>query len=114
MTPPRFETPRAPFDVTHRFLNLNCARVHYVDEGGGGTLLLLHGNPTWSFVYRKIIAALRSRYRCVATDYPGYGMSDLRAGHGHTPREHSDIAERFADRLGLHDLTIVGQDGADR
>lgn len=110
MTPPRFEAPRALFDVAHRFLDLDGARVHYVDEGAGETLLLLHGNPTWSFVYRKIIAALRSRFRCVAVDYPGYGMSDLRAGYGYTPREHSDIVERFADQLGLRDLTIVGQD----
>lgn len=50
------------------------ATIHYVDEGSGETLLLLHGNPAWCFLYRKIIAALKRDFRCVALDYPRYGM----------------------------------------
>ncbi|MGA2165869.1 MAG: MMPL family transporter, partial [Solirubrobacteraceae bacterium] len=46
-----------------------------VDEGEGPLLLMLHGNPTWSFVYREVIAALRGDFRCVALDYPGFGLS---------------------------------------
>jgi haloalkane dehalogenase len=46
------------FPVEHRFLDLDGARIHYVDGGSGETLLLLHENPSWSFLYRKIIAAL--------------------------------------------------------
>ncbi len=84
--------------------------MHYVDEGGGETLLLLHGNPSWSFVYRKIIAGLRGACRCVALDYPGYGMSRAAPGYGYTPGEHSQVVERFIDRLGLRDLTVMGQD----
>ena len=73
-------------------------------------MLLLHGNPTWSFLYRKIIAALKDQCRCVALDYPGYGMSNALPGYGFTPREHSAVLERFVDRLGLTDLTIMVQD----
>jgi len=105
-----FTVPYRLFPVEHRFLDLNGARIHYVDEGSGETLLLLHGNPAWCFLYRKIIAALRRGFRCVALDYPGYGMSDAAAGYGFTPREHSLVVERFVDRLGLRDLTIMVQD----
>jgi len=105
-----FAVPTELFPVEHRFLDLDGARIHYVDEGSGETLLLLHGNPSWSFLYRKIIAALRSDFRCVALDYPGYGMSDAPPGYGFTPREHSLVLERFVDRLGLSDLTLMVQD----
>jgi haloalkane dehalogenase len=50
-----FDVPQELFPVRHRFLDLDGARIHYVDEGTGDTLLLLHGNPSWSFLYRKII-----------------------------------------------------------
>jgi haloalkane dehalogenase len=105
-----FDIPRRLFDVQHRFVELDGARIHYVDEGKGETLLLLHGNPSWSFLYRKIIAALKSEFRCVALDFPGYGLSDPAPGYGFTPGEHSEVLERFVDRLGLTDLTMMVQD----
>src|SRR5262245_1779651 len=107
---PPFHIPQQLFPVEHRFLELDGARIHYVDEGTGDTLLLLHGNPSWSFLYRKIIAALRSDFRCVALDFPGYGMSDAAAGYGFTPGEHSNVLEHFVERLGLRDLTMMVQD----
>jgi haloalkane dehalogenase len=105
-----FAVPTALFPVEHRFLDLDGARIHYVDEGSGETLLLLHGNPSWSFLYRKITAALHNDFRCVALDYPGYGMSDAPPGYGFTPKEHSMVLERFVDRLGPGNLTIMAQD----
>jgi haloalkane dehalogenase len=105
-----FEVPQRLFPVQHRFTDFDGACIHYIDEGAGETLLLLHGNPSWSFLYRKIIAALKSDFRCVALDFPGYGMSDAPAGYGFTPKEHSDLLERFVDRFGLRDLTVMVQD----
>ena len=105
-----FPVPRELFDVEHRFLDLDGARIHYVDEGVGETILLLHGNPAWSFLYRKIIAGLKDEFRCVALDYPGYGMSSAPAGYRFTPREHSAVLERFVDRLALSELTLMVQD----
>ncbi len=93
----------------HRFIELE-ARIHYLDEGAGETVLLLHGNPAWSFLYRKIIAGLAGEFRCVAPDFPGYGLSSAPAGYGFTPREHSAVLERFVDALGLRDLTVMVQD----
>src|SRR5262249_55276411 len=102
--------PANLFPVTHRFLDLDGTRIHYVDEGAGEVLLLLHGNPSWSFLYRKIIAALQDSFRCIALDYPGYGLSGAPAGYGFTPGEHSAVLEHFVDRLGLRDVTMMVQD----
>ncbi|XYI03520.1 alpha/beta fold hydrolase [Sorangium sp. So ce1128] len=106
-----FEIPRAMFDADHRFIELpSGARVHYVDEGEGETLLFLHGNPAWSFQWRDLIRGLRGSYRCVALDYPGFGLSEAPAGFGFTPREESLVVEELVDRLGLRDVTLVMQD----
>lgn len=105
-----FDVPADLFPVEHRFLDLDGTRIHFVDEGRGETLLLLHGNPAWSFLYRKMIPKLRDRFRCVALDYPGYGMSEAPPGYGYTPQEHSAVLERFVDRLDLTDLTVMVQD----
>jgi len=105
-----FDVPQRLFPFQHRFMDLDGGRIHYVDEGAGETLLLLHGNPSWSFLYRKIIAALRSDFRCIALDFPGYGMSDPAAGYGFTPKEHSEVLEHFVNRLDLRDLTMMVQD----
>jgi haloalkane dehalogenase len=109
MTMP-FKVPASLFPAEHRWLDFRGARIHYVDEGTGDTLLLLHGNPSWSFLYRKIIARLREDYRCVAPDYPGYGMSEAPAGYRYTPQEHSRFLEEFVDKLGLSRLTVMVQD----
>jgi haloalkane dehalogenase len=106
-----FDVPRAIFDVDHKFADLpSGARVHYVDEGAGEPLLFLHGNPAWSFQWREVIRGLRGSYRCVALDYPGFGLSTAPAGFGFTPAEESRVIEEFVDRLGLRDLTLVVQD----
>jgi len=58
-----FPVPAELFPAEHRFADLGGARLHYVDEGTGEPILLLHGNPTWSFLYRKIIAGLSDEFR---------------------------------------------------
>jgi pimeloyl-ACP methyl ester carboxylesterase len=106
-----FEIPRAVFDADHKFLDLpSGARVHYVDVGTGETLLFLHGNPAWSFQWRDLIGGLHGSFRCVALDYPGFGLSLAPPGYGYTPREQSRLLEEFVDHLGLHDITLVMQD----
>src|SRR6185503_14762801 len=84
--------------------------LHYVDEGSGPPLLLLHGNPTSSFLYRHIIAGLSDRFRCVAPDYPGFGRSSAAPGYGFTPREHAAVVEKLVLELDLRDITLMVQD----
>ncbi len=98
------------FPFESRFLDIEGHRVHYVDEGSGPTLLFLHGNPTWSFDYSTVIAPLRADFRCVAVDYPGFGLSTAALGYRYLPTEHAKIIGRFVDSLGLSNVTLVGHD----
>jgi haloalkane dehalogenase len=107
----KFDVPHELYPFEHRFADLgNGVEMHYVDEGKGETLLMLHGNPSWSFLYRKMIVRLRGDFRCVAPDFPGFGLTETPPGYGFTPREHSDNIERFVDNLGLSDVTLIVQD----
>jgi haloalkane dehalogenase len=73
-----------PFESRH--VQVGEALVHYVDEGSGPTLPLLHGNPTWSSLYRNIITELCGQFRCIAPDYPGFGLSVAPPGTGSARR----------------------------
>lgn len=84
--------------------------MHYLDEGKGRPLLLLHGNPDWSFIYRKIICELRNDYRCVALDYPGFGLSVHPDGYGYTAEEQAGVVAELVDHLELTDMVVMGQD----
>ncbi|HEY3682363.1 MAG TPA: alpha/beta fold hydrolase [Streptosporangiaceae bacterium] len=98
------------FPFESHFVDIDGHTVHYVDEGSGPTLLLLHGNPTWSFLWRDVIRALRDDFRCVALDYPGFGLSTPAPGYRFLPEEHADVVTGFVDALGLEGVTLVGQD----
>src|SRR5262245_43394003 len=77
------------FPFESHFMDVDGARVHYVDEGQGPVFLAMHGNPTWSFLYRHIINGLKDRFRCIALDSPGFGLSTAPEGYGYTTAEHS-------------------------
>jgi len=98
-----------PFE--DRWAELDGHGLHYVDEGAGPPLLMLHGNPTWSFTWRGVIEGLRDRYRCIAVDLPGFGLSkQTPAGYGFTPPEHAEVVERLVLELDLKDVTLLVQD----
>ena len=101
---------RTLFPFVSRFVEIDGNTVHYIDEGSGPTLLLLHGNPTWSFLYRHIVRLLSPCFRCIALDYPGFGLSKAKPGYAYTPREHSSVVESFVDTLELSDLRVMVQD----
>ena len=90
--------------------DVDGCRVHYIDEGDGPVLLMLHGNPTWSFLYRHLIAGLRDRFRCIALDYPGFGLSRAPRGYGYTVAEHSRVLEGLITSLRLDGITLFVQD----
>ncbi len=101
---------RSLFPFASRFVDVAGNRIHYIDEGSGPTLLLFHGNPTWSFLYRHIVSQLSAHFRCIALDYPGFGLSTASPEYGYTPREHSGVLEGFVDALDLSGLRIMVQD----
>lgn len=97
-----------PFES--RWFDSSVGPVHYIDEGSGRPLLLLHGNPDWSFLYRNIVVALRDNFRCVVPDYPGFGLSVHPEGYAYTAAEHAGIMAEFLSHLDLDDMVIMGQD----
>lgn len=103
---------RTLFPFGSRFLVLPDGRVHYVDEGPstGPTLLCLHGNPTWSFLHREVVASCSKQVRVVAPDFLGFGRSEKPAGFSYLPRDHARVLDRFVDELGLDDVVLLVHD----
>ena len=97
-----------PFES--RFLEVPGGRMHYLDEGEGRPILMLHGNPTWSFYYRELTRALRDRYRVIVPDHIGCGLSDKPPEYPYTLRTHIDNIELLVDHLGLRDVTVAVHD----
>lgn len=85
--------------------------MHYVDEGEGEVVLCLHGEPTWSYLYRKMIAPLKKEYRVIAPDFFGFGRSDkFTSQKEYSFYLHYRTLMRFIEKLELHDITLVVQD----
>ncbi len=101
---------RDHFPFTSRWFCLGRHRLHYVDEGNGSALLFVHGNPTWSFHWRRLLRALASQYRVIALDHLGSGLSDTprRGPYGLT--SHSRHLASFLDFLAPGPVTLVAQD----
>lgn len=95
------------FPFKSRFAQLDGNVVHYIDEGSGPVLLMLHSNPVWSFVYRDVITSLRSQFRCIAMDFPGFGLSTGAPGYRYHADEHAELLVSFLDHLNLTELTLV-------
>src|SRR6266568_1704848 len=93
-----------------RFVEVEDNRIHYIDEGSGPTLFFVHPGVGWSFMYSEIIQELRGRFRCVALDLPGFGLSPAAPGYQHTLTGDSRLLERFIQTLGLTDITLFSHD----
>ncbi|MFJ5780027.1 haloalkane dehalogenase [Streptomyces sp. NPDC093094] len=93
-----------------RWFDSSAARLHYVDEGSGPPIVFCHGSPTWSFLYRHLIKGLRDRYRCIAVDYPGFGLSERPSGFGYTIAELTTVVGQLIDHLQLDGFVVMGQD----
>jgi cis-3-alkyl-4-acyloxetan-2-one decarboxylase len=88
-------------------------KLHYIDEGSGEPVVMLHGNPTWSFYYRHLIASLRGSHRVIVPDHIGCGISDKPddSQYTYTLGSRVDDLERLLDHLGLdRDLTLIMHD----
>jgi haloalkane dehalogenase len=102
------------FDFDPNYVEIDGLRVHYLDEGSRDSneiILCLHGEPTWSYLYRKMVRPLSQSYRFIALDFPGFGRSDK-----YTDQEqysfqlHFDTLKEFIEVLDLSQLTLVMQD----
>ncbi len=94
-----------------QYIEQDGLRMHYVDEGAGPPVLLLHGEPTWAYLYRKMIPPLAGVARVVAPDYFGFGRSDKPTRiEDYSYDFHYASIERLADELDLRETTVVVQD----
>lgn len=101
--------PGYPFEPN--YVEQGGLRLHYLDEGAGDPVLLLHGEPTWSYLYRTVIPKLTPTCRAIAPDYLGFGRSDkpLRL-EDYSYDVHVESMRRLVEELDLRDLTVVVQD----
>jgi haloalkane dehalogenase len=101
---------RSLYPFTSHVLPLDGQRYHYVDEGNGEPLLLVHGNPTWSFYWRNLIVPLRDRYRLVAPDHLGCGLSDKPQEYPYRLAQHIENLKRLIVDLDLRNITLCVHD----
>jgi haloalkane dehalogenase len=102
------------YDFEPNYVEIQGYRVHYVDEGpkDGEVILMLHGEPSWSYLYRKMIPIfVEAGYRAIAPDLIGFGRSDKPTSMDtHTYQFHVDTQTALVEALNLNDVTFVGQD----
>jgi haloalkane dehalogenase len=94
------------------WININGINLHYLNEGPqeAPTVVMLHGNPTWSFYYRNIIPAVAKKYRVIVPDHIGCGLSDKPQNYPYTLDQHIITLELLVSKLELNNLTLVMHD----
>ena len=100
--------PLYPFD--NHYLDVSDNKLHYLDEGEGEPVLMLHGNPTWSFYYRNLVLKLRDQFRCVVPDHMGCGLSSKPQSYPYRLSTHIKNTEQLVDKLNLNRFHLVLHD----
>src|SRR5262245_50024589 len=101
---------RHAYPFASHSLSVPDGRMHYVDEGQGEPVLLVHGTPTWSFEFRNLIRRVSPFRRAIAPDHLGFGLSERPEAFEYTPEAHARALEAFVDRLGLSRFALVVHD----
>lgn len=108
---PAWLSEQLPRGVTRSLVDVGDRKMHVMEWGTGRPVLLVHGNPTWGFLYRRVVEELLGEpFRLVVPDLVGLGFSDRCSPSEHTLRNHSDWLGALVDALDLRDLIFVGQD----
>jgi pimeloyl-ACP methyl ester carboxylesterase len=101
---------KSEYPFTSKYIDTDGHRMHYIDEGNGETIVFVHGTPSWSFDFRNVIKRLKSRFRCVAVDHIGFGLSDKPEHYDYSTQNHSRTFERFVQERQLDNFTLVVHD----
>ena len=101
---------RSLYPFASHELRIAGERYHYLDEGQGPPLVLVHGNPTWSFYWRALVAAFRGRYRVIAVDHIGCGLSDKPQDYPYRLAQHAENLNRLVQSLDLNEVTLIAHD----
>lgn len=106
----------SPFKELYPFksnwFNIDDLKLHYLDEGSqdAPVLVMVHGNPTWSFYYRTLISPLKENYRIIVPDHIGCGLSDKPQDYGYTIEQHIENLDALITHLGLKNIRLVVHD----
>ena len=105
-------TWQALYPFTSQWHDLSGVQMHYLDEGAAtaAPVLMVHGNPTWSFYWRNLILPLRESMRTIAVDHVGCGLSDKPAGYPYRLTQHTDNLIHLIETLDLNNITLVAHD----
>lgn len=109
-TQPDFAVDRSLYPFDSHYHETPEGRMHYVDEGSGPAILFVHGTPTWSFLFRDLLATLARHNRVIAVDHLGFGLSEKPAGADYRPEHHGRRLAGLIEHLGLRDMTLVVHD----
>lgn len=104
------EELRKLYPFESKFLKIRNYRYHYIDEGSGEPLLLLHGNPSWSFMFRNVIRELSKTNRVIAPDHLGCGLSDKPQEYNYRLELHIENIEELVMRLELENINLLMHD----
>lgn len=107
---PANETFDGTFPFEPHFSEAPGFRMHYVDEGSGEPIVLLHGEPTWGYLYRNMIGPLSRHHRVVVPDFMGFGKSETPQDREYSIRSHDESLTALIEDLDLRDFTLFGQD----
>ena len=108
MIPPWLDRTEYPFEP--RTFDSGSGVMRFVDAGDGAPVVMVHGTPTWSFLYRHLVKGLSDRYRCIVPDHLGFGLSDKPPAYSYRPAEQARNLARLIDSLRLEDITLVVHD----
>ncbi|MCL2789681.1 MAG: alpha/beta fold hydrolase [Desulfobulbus sp.] len=100
----------AEYPFTPRFFAIDGHRMAYLDEGDGLPVVMVHGNPSWSYLYRNLILGLRTHHRCIVPDHLGCGFSDKPQVYSYCLASHIDNLERLLDHLDIARCVLAVHD----
>ena len=92
---------------TPHYFDTPSGKMHYLDEGAGDPIVMLHGNPSSSFEYRHLIKSFSPTHRCIALDYLGFGLSDKPENWSYLPKAHAENLAALLNSLDLRNITLV-------
>ena len=105
-------TWRLQYPFESRFTDVGGAKMHYIDQGSekSDVILMMHGNPTWSFYWRHLVNGLSDQYRTIAIDHIGCGLSDKPADYNYCLQQHVDNACALIEKMDLTNVTLMAHD----
>lgn len=101
---------RNEYPFESHFLPVPAGSLHYIDEGQGDPVVMVHGNPGWSFEYRSLVKVLSAMHRCIVPDHIGFGLSDKPQNWSYRPKDHAANFEQLMLALNLSNVTLIVSD----